>query len=54
MSIFFKNAIVYECSNIEVLNNINNELLQKIIFKPCGSIDTVKGGLYLQLITLMS
>ena len=44
MSIFFKNAIVYECSNTEVLNNISNELLQKIIFKPCGSIDTVKGG----------
>jgi len=44
MSIFFKYAIVYECSNTEVLNNISNELLQKIIFKPCGSIDTVKGG----------
>ena len=41
---FFKNAIVYECSNTEVLNNINNELLQEITFKPCGSIDTVKGG----------
>lgn len=41
---FFKNAIVYECSNPEVLNNINNELLQEITFKPCGSIDTVKGG----------
>ena len=41
---FFKNAIVYECSNTEVLNNINNELLQAITFKPCGSIDTVKGG----------
>ena len=41
---FFKNAIVYECSNTEVLNNINNELLQEITFKPCGSTDTVKGG----------
>ena len=44
MNIFFKNAIVYECSNTEVLNNISNELLQKIIFKPCGSMDTVKSG----------
>jgi len=53
---FFKNAIVYECSNPEVLNKINNKLLQNIIFKhnlldnsTCGFVSPVDNSEVLML-----
>ncbi|KFA58921.1 hypothetical protein A9G48_00500 [Gilliamella sp. wkB18] len=41
---FCKNLIIYEINNIDILNNINNELLQKITFTPCSPSDSVRGG----------
>jgi recombination associated protein RdgC len=41
---FCKNLTVYTISNVDILNKINNELLQKLAFTPCSPLDSLKGG----------
>lgn len=41
---FFKKLIVYQFNNDSTINNINNEILNKLSFTPCGPLDSVKQG----------
>lgn len=41
---FFKKLIVYQFNNDSTINNLNNEILTKLSFTPCGPLDSIKQG----------